>query len=310
MTAHDPLGLSRASLLVFAFSTLGCAGAQRREVAPVGETVDAARGPGTTPNGDTGADASPPPGPPREQPTPPALVAAITQSALIGERVHRHDTWAATATDNWLARTGGRPEAGIGGWVVEERGSGAIVHFVRGTATSAVRVSFPGADDRGATLETGDAPLPSPLQRAFRARLTASASDFPKLSRSYNPVVLPGSLRGEPGFLVYLLAATSSPNEMILGGHSRVSVTEDGGTVTAIVPLSKTIIRLPKQPPGAARSVAVFVTHLLTETPTETHVAASLEYRIPIMVGTSVGLWQVAGTKITFFGKPPSSNGP
>jgi hypothetical protein len=64
----------------------------------------------------------------------------------------------------------------------------------------------------------------------FRARqvVAGSVKDLARkaglelCASPYNAVVLPASLRGETGWLVYLLAATTEPGRKILTGHLRV----------------------------------------------------------------------------------------
>jgi hypothetical protein len=256
-------------------------------------------------------------GPPHEQPPPAALVPEIERASKIGNLLYHHDRWSATATDLALAQSPLGKDRTIKGWVVEERGGGAVVHFVRAGVTSAIRVTFPGAEPRGATLEVRDQPLPAPMVTGARAIETARdaclSSKLPRLARTYNPVVLPGSLWGEPGLLVYLLAADERPGEIAIGGHVRVHVSADGATATTIAPLSKTIVRIPMSPPSSAGddpAATPFVTHLLTDVPAETHVWTSLAVRRGLFVGTRAGMWRVDGAKIAFFGAPPAKAAP
>lgn len=257
-----------------------------------------------------------PPGPPREQPTPPALASAVESVGKVGKRIYRHDVWAATATDLALAKTKLRSDRTIKGWVIEERaaGAGAVVHFVRAGTTSAIRISFPGDDEQGATLETTAKPLTPELVVMAKARETAIASPFRRLARVYNTVIFPASAlgAGEPGFLVYLLAADERPGELALGGHVRVHVSPDGMTATTIMPLSKTIVRVPldERAGGPPARGIPFVTHLLGDTPNEGHVWTSLSVKKPLFVGTRAGMWNVDGAKIAFFGALPPPPAP
>jgi hypothetical protein len=160
---------------------------------------------------------------------------------------------------------------------------------------------FPGPVASDERLERLDppAPLTASLQGHFRAREAAIRSPFKRFTKDVNTVTLPASLLGKSGWLVYLLAATTDPREILLGGHSRCHVSEDGETVLAVEPLSMTILRMPID------SQVEGVTHMLTDWPLETHVFASLLYRRTLPIITRVGLWEVNGVTITFKGNPP-----
>jgi hypothetical protein len=295
---------------------VGCA--PKRTPAALGESAGGSTAP-PEPSGPTEA-AQPPDEPagapheePHERPPPAALAAEVERAAKLGNVIYHHDQWAAVATDLALAKSKLRQDRTIKGWVVEERGQGAVVHFVRAGVTSALRIRFPGADTGGATLETTAEPLSPTLVTMAKARETAAASPFPRLARAYNPVVLPATSWGEPGFLVYLLAADERPGELAIGGHCRVHVSADGATATTFSPLSKTIVWVPfgREPSGPAGAQAIpFVTHFLTDAPTEAHVWTSLSARRELFVATKAGLWRVDGVKVAFLGNAPARPAP
>src|SRR5262249_32181266 len=121
----------------------------------------------------------------------------------------------------------------------------------------------------------------------FRARQAALAAT-PRNGQPLNPVVLPGAALGQKGILVYLLAGTTQPGEMVFGIHHRVLVSEDGTRVVASTPLSKTaLVVSDRNLPAGARPEGAYVTHLMTDWPLETHVLVSLmHHNRPIYVGT------------------------
>ena len=50
------------------------------------------------------------------------------------------------------------------------------------------------------------------------------------------------------------------------------------------------------------------VTHLVTDWPLETHVFVSLQWHLPVYVGTRRGIWRVNGDKIALISdRPPAS---
>ena len=95
--------------------------------------------------------------------------------------------------------------------------------------------------------------------------------------------------------LVELLAGTNKPDTVVLGKHYRVIVTQDGRRVESITPLSKAILEFPKHPNG----LSLYVTHIVTDYPLETHVFASMLNDVPIYVETERGVWLVDGDSIT-----------
>jgi hypothetical protein len=92
---------------------------------------------------------------------------------------------------------------------------------------------------------------------------------------------------------------------VVLGKHHRVLISPDGKAVLRFEPLSRAAIEIPPDNPAGTTPVGVFVTHLVTEWPLETHVFASLLNRTPVFVGTSRGSWRVDGDTISFLGQGP-----
>ncbi|MDD9934679.1 MAG: hypothetical protein OXT09_13805 [Myxococcales bacterium] len=55
----------------------------------------------------------------------------------------------------------------------------------------------------------------------------------------------------------------------------------------------------PTRGPNGEVPEGLFVTHVVTDYPLETHVFTSLLIRMPVLVATSRGVWHVAGDEIT-----------
>jgi hypothetical protein len=131
-----------------------------------------------------------------------------------------------------------------------------------------------------------------------RARDTAIAALKGKLfNASYEYVVLDhpdGS-----GFIVYALAATKNPDEAVLGGHFRVSVSPDGDKVERVDSLSRTLNAVPKKAPNGATAEGLWTIQLVSEKPVETFIYLSSLYSAPIFVGTpDRAIWKVEHGKI------------
>jgi hypothetical protein len=141
--------------------------------------------------------------------------------------------------------------------------------------------------DRGAT---------NPVRQ--RAKQTAIAALKGKLfDIRYDYVVL-----NDPdgsGFLVYALAATEKPDEVVLGGHFRVSVSGDGDKVEQVDSLSRTLNAVRKKGPDATTAEGLWTIQLVSEKPVETFIYLSNLNRLPIFVGTpDRTIWKVEHGKI------------
>jgi len=144
-------------------------------------------------------------------------------------------------------------------------------------------------------------PLPDFAAKRYVARRSAIAA-IPKFApgRNYNFEVLDDP-ENKGGFIVYGLATSNDPDEVVVGGHYRVTVTEDG-RVRRVDALSKSFLVLNKHgnaPKGSAPA-GLFMSHIVSETPVETHVYLSILHQMPLFVSTSAeDYWKVAEGIIT-----------
>ena len=135
----------------------------------------------------------------------------------------------------------------------------------------------------------------------WRAHKTALSADVTRCSRAYNTVVLRGDALKLPGWLVYLIPATTEPGRILVGGYYRIHVSPQGDKVLSVTPFSKSCLAIPAQDTQGA---GAYFNHLLSDAPTETHVFLSRSHRKPMYVGTRRGVWLVDGDTITFLGSP------
>lgn len=233
-------------------------------------------------------------------------------TVALGRKIYEQDRYAAKATDIVLERVGGADalkNAGVKGWIVEEDAGGVVVRFVKedgGNLTPVYDVRFDG-DHNGRLTETPGAKL-SPKQIArFRARQLALKNIPEPCSPTYNTVVLPDP--EGPGLLVYALAATDDPQKIPLTGHYRFTITETGEKIERTDRLFSKCTMLDKRGPKGV-PVAYFVTHVIGDTPVETHVFVSLLEKKPFYVTTRDGsAWKADGTSITKLQSPKSKEG-
>jgi len=241
------------------------------------------------------------------QPIPATRSNAVQQASKIGELLFERDQLAARATDAVMAKTKGKPDARVTGWVLSDA-SLPSVYFVgddHGSLTAIYEVTFAASRPMVIALPKGT-PLASDLSLQFAALLKAQAAKIGRCSETYNAVVLPGSVSGETGWLVYLLAATDEPGVIVFGGHHKVHVSADAKSILSVTPFSKSCLNVGPPPTDHGKTVAgAAVTHLVSDIPAETHVFLSLLHRQPIYVGTSLGSWRVEGDEIDYFGPHP-----
>ena len=218
----------------------------------------------------------------------------------LGRAIWRQDAAAARATDALLKQVPDPAKAKIVGWVVDEDGDGARVRFVRDLGSgpeAAYDVEVPA---RGAPRVTtpADRALSAGELARLRARAAAGSSVTRVCRPRYNTAVLK-DVDGD-GWLVWLLAPSPAAGVIPVGGHYRVTVSEDGRTVERRDALSNTCLAVdPRQGvPKGAQPVGVVASHLVSATPIETHVFLNHLYRLPVYVSTGTQLWRVANGKI------------
>ncbi|MFO0659659.1 MAG: hypothetical protein U0165_07500 [Polyangiaceae bacterium] len=242
------------------------------------------------------------------KPIPEKYAAEIARVQMVGQKIVQHDKWAWIATD--LAADAGKLVRGkIAGWIIEEKGQGAIVHFYSpdDTPASVVRVVFPGQTESQGRLEDGALPLSPTMLEAVRAREVAQVTKFPQMTDAYNTVVLPGSVMGKEGWLVYMLAASKRQGEVIIGGHTRMHISSEG-KVLQVTPLSRSILRMfpGRDLPKDAQSAGLFVTHIVSPLPVETYVYTSKTYKTDILIMTESGMWKAsAAGNFSYVGDAP-----
>jgi hypothetical protein len=144
-----------------------------------------------------------------------------------------------------------------------------------------------------------------------RAKQTAIAALKGKLfDIHYDYVVLDDPSRN--GFLVYALGSTQKSRQVVLGGHVRVSVSADGGTVKRIDPLSHTLMIEDEKHTGLPKGthlVASDYNQIVSHKPVETLIYISNLSGRPIFVQTPDGkMWQVGNGRMFIDNSKPGSD--
>lgn len=226
----------------------------------------------------------------------------ITTIETLGEQLYRQDVMAATAFDTLFAAHPEAQQIPIRGWITESNADAQRVFILQekdAKQSLAFIINFPKDSPPAVEAHLGE-PLTPFIKTRLAARRTAIEAIPKFMAEKYNFEVL-----DDPdgnGFLVYGLAATTKPDEIVVGGHYRVSVTADGSKAEQVDSLSRSLLILPKKsgdiPKGSELS-GHMMSHIVSPTPVETHVLASLQHNTPLYVATSeTDLWKVYGGRI------------
>ena len=230
------------------------------------------------------------------EPFPPPDLQSLSPVERLGYTIYRHDRAAWSATDQALAQ--GLTETPAAGWITVEQDFGSILVRFAGPCGDTVCSYIDVATGSGTAIVTRGAPDPLPPDQAgaWQARKLVSSAEFHPCTPTYNTVVLPTQHDGQPAWVVYLLASSTEPDDVILTGHYRFTVSFEGDRILKAEPLSKScIVSKAKE-----SLVAPFVTHILHPEPIETHVFTSLDYHLPLYVMTEKGMYEVRGARIRF----------
>ncbi|MET0591384.1 MAG: hypothetical protein ABW133_01710 [Polyangiaceae bacterium] len=258
--------------------------------------------------------AAPPPAPraPSSSEEPPRLAiprdlrASVERSVALGREIYLQDKAGAIGTDAVLAKEKTLEGKGMGGFMALREGDEAgrplpgyvVLFYTRGPEFSVrYEVRVPLKVGARPSVESINPPrvVSGDLATFIRARQTALEAAGP-FDHAMNPVILPDP---DGGILVYLLTPATRRNTVVFGKHFRVSLTVEG-KVKSVEPLSRGELEISTAAPAEAEKRALFVSHLVSSYPLETHVAASLTADLPIYVVTSRGLWFVDHDDIAY----------
>ena len=226
----------------------------------------------------------------------------IPTIVALGKELYRRDQMTATAYDALFAAHPEAQKLPIKGWITEADKDFRRVYFIQERESQYSLAYIATFHERGVPQieDKQGAALPDFVAKRFAARRAAIAAIPKFMTESYNFEVLDAP--DGKGFLVYGLASTKVPNEVVVGGHYRVSVAADG-KVQHVDALSRSFLVLQRRSPDVPKDsdvVGLSVSHIVSDTPVETHVFVSLLHKIPLYVATSEhDIWRVSDGEIT-----------
>lgn len=211
----------------------------------------------------------------------------IQRIEALGRTIYVLDNAAARATDLLLAEGVNPQTDAIRGWVTDTSGPGVLVRFLRqrGDRFEAAYDVMVDENGRAVAVTRPRTPALTPDQSAQLAARQLVLSSFVPLCPppyTYNTVVFRDPETRD--WRVYLLAATTDPQVRMYGGHHRFLISSDGGRILSSDRLSNRCVSPRLEMPAGYVPDAYITTEVLSQTPTEAHVFASLLYRLPIVV--------------------------
>ena len=221
----------------------------------------------------------------------------LTPVEDLGYEIYLRDIAASRATDS--ARTEVDLEkSGATGWIVVPYERGYLVRFIDRDEHVVIDVSVNPTSTLSALVmkDTPAKELSEPEKSMWRARQLASIQSFARCSDRYNTVVIPESDAPDSDWLVYLLAASSDPSVVMMGGHQKFRVDRDGGQILEHIPLSKSCINS-RLSQGTS---ILFMTHIVSAEPVESQVYLNYlhGYRIAVRVVETQKDWMIEGGRI------------
>lgn len=245
-----------------------------------------------------------------QAPVPQVQVWSLEKTGALGSAIYLQDFAAARATDALLAHLDNKTPEGLVGWIVVPQGEQNLVRFLTGDTsapTAAYDILVDARGRAGNVNPAADPVLPPEQLAQFAARMTAgtsfSSTDL-RCAARYNAVVLDDP--DSDGWLVWLLASTTKPDVIPMGGHYRFHISADGKTLLKREMLSAACLDLSKDIPAEARSVGLVTSIVVAPQPLEIHVFQSLNARMPLYAIAGGRIWSVQGARITDAGPAPA----
>ena len=219
----------------------------------------------------------------------------VRRAEALGASLYWQDMAAARATDILLGQRPDLQRYPVLGWVVTGDDSAPLVTFIgqRGEEYVGQFDVRPGADEgKRLALVSGRKLTDEELAR-FMARQTTLPLIPEFCTENCNSLVLRNP--DGPGWLAYWFAASSDPNLILLGGHTRFTVSADGSKLLSQderFSLSRCLTLDKRQKPDNV--VGLTVSFSGGAEPVEAHVFLSLYYKMPLFVRTQSGdVWKV-----------------
>jgi len=232
-----------------------------------------------------------------DTPSPPIRQFDIATIEKLGRAMYQFDRDAWKGTDILVAAHPHEELTAqkLRGWIVVSRGDANVVRFIHEGANGPelfYDVTFPNGGQPVLTVPA-DRALAGEERAMYDARTLALRNADRKCSDTYNTVVLKDPERD--GWLVWVMAATKSDRDaVILGGHTRFTISVDGNSILGKDALSRSCQQYSRAKGPNGENAEIISTQVVSQVPVETYVFASLSYKMAIRVGTNDGkAWKI-----------------
>jgi hypothetical protein len=215
----------------------------------------------------------------------------------LARQMYAQDGLAWKATDTLFAHRTEKDlqSDGVNGWITGKRDGRDVVRFIRirdRDPEAIYDVVFSEAEPPSFSEPTPPTLTPEEIAQ-YKARRLALDNIERRCSDRYNTVAIKDP--ESDGWLVWALAASLDPNAILIGGHYRFTISADGKAIRSRDALSTTCLRFEK----GSGSAGNLMSHVVSLTPVETHVFASLTYGKTFHVGTNDGrAWRIDAGRI------------
>ncbi len=236
-----------------------------------------------------------------------AQVSAADQTALDrartrGELIYWYDQAAWHGSDDMMAKAR-EVSRTAGGWIVDGPANAAELIFYSRDADPKPLYWARFKDGKLAEsrkLGDADAAMMTPQRRRMIAALASARDALIEakaqlcVDKPFNTVVLPPTTPDGP-IPVYFLTPQTQHGVLPFGGHYLFEV-DSAGKPGPMRRFTKGCIALPttdKSLPKDGETAALFITHVLDQTPTEIHFFSAMAARKQIYVGIGKNIWAV-----------------
>jgi len=227
--------------------------------------------------------------------------AYISRVELDGRLLYEKDVRAATATDLLISRIDPSDYENFLGWVTYAYADDYRVSFHEEVA-GAIKVVADVDFDTNGRSKVSLSPAREMSTREIsmvRARMAALRMGGNSCSENFNTVIIPSQNAG--AWDVYILAATTNPDLVQIGGHVKVTVSKQTSEIIETTPLSKSCLsfdKAAKLPEGGTLAVMV-ATHIISPMPVAIHPYLNLLHDTDMVVGSERGTWLIESGKIS-----------
>lgn len=225
----------------------------------------------------------------------------VAQVEADGRLIYEKDVRAAHASDLLLSKIKPSDFPNFVGWVTYPNEHDFTVSFYERDGeefTVIADVVYTGAGEPRLDLAPSRVPSGDEVSM-LKARLSALERGTNSCSDRFNTVVIPS--QNPEAWDVYVLAATTNPDVIVVGGHTRVTVSKASSEVMEVMSLSRSCLVLDKSEknPSKGGSLAAFVvSHIVSPMPVEIHPYINLLHGITLIVMSERGPWQVDSGKL------------